>query len=40
LFLQLGYQVVIFDARSHGISGKSYTTLGKIEAYDLEDIVN
>ena len=40
LFLQLGYQVVIFDARSHGISGKSYTTLGKIEARDLEDIIN
>ncbi|RHZ37233.1 alpha/beta hydrolase [endosymbiont GvMRE of Glomus versiforme] len=40
LVLQLGYQVVIYDARNHGISGKSYTTLGKVEAYDLEDIVN
>ena len=40
LFLQLGYQVVVYDARNHGISGKSYTTLGKIEAHDLEDVVN
>jgi len=32
--------VVIYDARNHGMSGKSYTTLGKIEAHDLEDVVN
>lgn len=40
LVLQLGYQAVIYDARDHGISSKSYITLGKIEAKDLEDIIN
>lgn len=40
LVLQLGYQVIIYDAREHGISGKSYITLGKTEANDLEDVIN
>jgi predicted alpha/beta-fold hydrolase len=40
LVLQLGYQVVIYDAREHGASGKSYVTLGKVEADDLEDVIN
>lgn len=39
LVLQLGYRVVIYDARNHGLSQASYTTLGKIESLDLEDIV-
>jgi uncharacterized protein len=39
LVLQLGYQVIIYDARNHGMSQSSYTTLGKIESLDLEDIV-
>ena len=38
--LQLGYQVIIYDAREHGVSSKSYITLGKTEASDLEDIIN
>lgn len=40
LALQRGYQVVCYDARNHGISGKSFTTLGQIESCDLQDIIN
>jgi pimeloyl-ACP methyl ester carboxylesterase len=39
LALQRGYQVVSYDARNHGLSGQSFTTLGQIEAYDLQDII-
>jgi pimeloyl-ACP methyl ester carboxylesterase len=38
--LQVGYSVLIYDARNHGMSGKSYLTLGEVEADDLEDIIN
>jgi predicted alpha/beta-fold hydrolase len=40
LTLQRGYQVVTYDARNHGLSGKSFTTLGQIEACDLQDIID
>lgn len=40
LALQRGYQVVSYDARNHGLSGKSFTTLGQIEACDLQDIID
>ncbi len=30
---------MLYDARNHGLSGKSYSTLGKVEALDLEDII-
>jgi predicted alpha/beta-fold hydrolase len=40
LALQRGYQVVSYDARNHGLSDKSFTTLGQIEACDLHDIIN
>lgn len=42
LMLQLGYQVVSYDARGHGISEKfkSMSTIGKEETEDLEDIIN
>ncbi|CAG8677927.1 21361_t:CDS:2, partial [Racocetra persica] len=36
---KLGYQVVSYDARNHGLSGKSATALGQIEACDLQDII-
>lgn len=39
LVLQLGYRVVMYDARNHGLSQTSYTTLGKVESIDLEDVV-
>ncbi|MEG7978896.1 MAG: alpha/beta hydrolase [Mollicutes bacterium UO1] len=40
LALQRGYQAVSYDARNHGLSGKSFTTLGQIEACDLQDIID
>lgn len=39
LALQLGYNVITYDARNHGSSDKSYTTLGEIESYDLEEVL-
>jgi pimeloyl-ACP methyl ester carboxylesterase len=39
LALQRGYQIVSYDARNHGLSGQSFTALGQIEAYDLQDII-
>ncbi|CAG8596953.1 27844_t:CDS:10 [Gigaspora margarita] len=32
--------LVSYDARNHGLSGKSFTTLGQIEACDLQDIID
>jgi len=40
LALQRGYQVVSYDARNHGLSEKSFTTLGQTEACDLQDVVD
>jgi pimeloyl-ACP methyl ester carboxylesterase len=40
LVLQMGYQVVTYDARNHGLSTKSATTLGQMEASDLQDVIN
>jgi alpha-beta hydrolase superfamily lysophospholipase len=40
LALQRGYQVVSYDARNHGISSQSSTTLGQVEACDLQDIID
>lgn len=39
LALQLGYQVITYDARNHGLSEKSYTSLGQVEASDLQDVI-
>jgi hypothetical protein len=39
LVLQRGYQVVSYDARNHGISSKFPTSLGQIEACDLQDVI-
>lgn len=39
LALQRGYQVVSYDARNHGLSGHSFTSLGQIESCDLQDII-
>ena len=41
LLLQLGYQVVIYDFRGHGSSEQAPSiTPGKVEASDLEDVIN
>lgn len=39
LTLQRGYKVLTYDARNHGASDKSNTTLGQIESCDLQDII-
>jgi hypothetical protein len=39
LVLQRGYQAVTYDARNHGISSKFSTSLGQIEACDLQDVI-
>ncbi|CAG8440138.1 11515_t:CDS:2 [Ambispora leptoticha] len=38
--LQRGYCVVTYDARNHGVSSKFSTSLGQVEACDLQDIIN
>ncbi|HXN54574.1 MAG TPA: alpha/beta fold hydrolase [Mycoplasmatales bacterium] len=37
--IQAGYNALIYDARNHGNSDKSYTTLGKVESDDLENVL-
>ena len=39
LALQRGYQVVTYDSRGHGVSGKSPVSLGQNEACDLQDVI-
>ena len=39
LVLQRGYRVVTYDARNHGASSKFSTSLGQIEACDLQDVI-
>ena len=34
------YEIILYDARNHGLSDKSFTTLGQIEACDLQDIID
>ncbi len=40
LFLELGYSVLMYDHRNHGLSGKAYTTMGFYEKYDLKKVVD
>ncbi len=40
IFLKLGYKVLIYDHRNHGLSGKAYTSMGYFEKYDLKKIVD
>lgn len=40
IFLKLGYRVLIYDHRNHGLSGKAYTSMGHYEKYDLQKIVD
>jgi alpha-beta hydrolase superfamily lysophospholipase len=40
LALQRGYSVISYDARNHGVSSKSYTSLGQIESCDLQDVID
>ncbi len=40
MFFRLGYQVLIYDHRNHGYSGKAHTSMGFYEKYDLKCIVD
>lgn len=40
IFLRLGFRVMIYDHRNHGLSGKAFTTMGFYEKYDLKRLVD
>lgn len=40
IFLKLGFDVLIYDQRNHGLSGRAYTSMGYYEKYDLKKIVD
>jgi predicted alpha/beta-fold hydrolase len=40
MFFRLGYQVIIYDHRNHGYSGKAHTSMGFYEKYDLKTLVD
>lgn len=40
MFLRLGFTVLIYDHRNHGLSGKAHTSMGHFEKYDLKKIID
>lgn len=40
IFLKHGFTVIIYDHRNHGLSGKSYTSMGYFERYDLKKVID
>jgi fermentation-respiration switch protein FrsA (DUF1100 family) len=40
IFLKLGYTVIIYDHRNHGLSGRAFTSMGFYEKFDLNAIVD
>lgn len=40
VFLDLGYNVLIYDHRNHGLSGRAHTSMGYYEKYDLKKIID
>ncbi|HIU66532.1 MAG TPA: alpha/beta hydrolase [Candidatus Caccomorpha excrementavium] len=40
IFLNRGFEVVIYDQRNHGQSGKAYTTMGYYEKFDLQTVLD
>ena len=40
IYFKLGYTVIIYDHRNHGLSGKAYTTMGYYEKHDLKKVID
>lgn len=40
IFLKMGFIVIIYDHRNHGLSGKAYTSMGYYEKYDLKKLID
>lgn len=40
LYLKRGIPVLIYDHRNHGLSGKTYTSMGYYEKFDLQTVVD
>lgn len=40
IFLKMGFRVIIYDHRNHGLSGKAYTSMGYYEKFDLKKLVD
>lgn len=40
IFLEMGFMVLIYDHRNHGLSGKAHTSMGYYEKYDLKKLVD
>ncbi|MBH1941261.1 alpha/beta hydrolase [Mobilitalea sibirica] len=40
IYLKLGFTVIIYDHRNHGLSGKAYTTMGYYERFDLKKVID
>lgn len=40
IFLKRGFEVVIYDQRNHGQSGKGFTSMGYFEKFDLQTVLD
>jgi fermentation-respiration switch protein FrsA (DUF1100 family) len=40
IFIKLGFTVLIYDHRNHGLSGKAHTSMGFYEKYDLKKVID
>jgi fermentation-respiration switch protein FrsA (DUF1100 family) len=40
MYFQMGFTVIMYDHRNHGLSGKSFTSMGYYERYDLKKVID